>query len=116
MTEQSDRKRLERRSQEHLSLANHIVPKRLQKSPSQKKSETGRKKFLKRAGKEKQEPVPILYDCHTCPKYPCGQTMATCDEPAITHRCMKCGKKVTYRFDPLAPWEYCPVCKVKVKT
>jgi hypothetical protein len=44
------RKKLTRRAKEHVALADHIVPDRLLKSPSQKRSENKRKKLRNRDG------------------------------------------------------------------
>jgi len=59
------RERLAKRAQEQLALVNKIVPKSLQKTPSQKRSEAGRKKYLKRAGVHEPEPPQ---DCFGCEK------------------------------------------------
>ena len=81
------------------------------KTPSQKKSESMRKKLLKRAGMKSVAPVQGGCDCHTCPKQPCGQTTDTCSERTMVHPCLKCGVKVRHYIDPNVPWEYCPPCK-----
>jgi len=103
------RKRLDKRAQEQIALINNQVPERLRKTPSQKKSESGRKKFLKRAGIAADPPIPC--DCFGCSKEPCGKTLNECEERAMVHRCWKCGVKVRHRIDPVKVWEYCPVCR-----
>jgi hypothetical protein len=44
------RKKLTRRAKEHVALADHIVPDRLLKTPSQKRSENIKKKMRNRDG------------------------------------------------------------------
>jgi hypothetical protein len=52
------RAKLTRRAKEIITLSNNTVPKRLQKTPSQKRSEAMRKRYLNRAGCI----TPIHYD------------------------------------------------------
>ena len=103
------RARITKRAREHVALASHIVPKRLQKTPSQKRSESGRKKFDKRAGVKAPEPPQ---DCYGCEKDVSGKTcnLNTCSERAMVHRCLKCGLKVRHRIVEGNPWEYCVGC------
>lgn len=103
------RAKFEKRAREQIALANNITPKRLLKSPSQKKSERGKAKELKRAGVSAVAPVPC--DCYGCPKEPCGKSLNECEERAMAHRCLKCGLKVRHRIVIGNPWEYCPVCR-----
>lgn len=79
------------------------------KPPSQRRSESAKKKDLKRAG-VKAIDAATGEDCHNCPKYPCGKTVKSCGERSMVHRCLKCGTKVLHRIDPAVPWEYCPIC------
>lgn len=108
-------KKLTRRAQESIALANNKVPARLLKSPSQKRSERLDKKYQRRAGLNPGIQTPPKPDCHTCPKYPCGKTLDAgencCGEGWCIHRCKSCGQKVKYRFDINKPWELCPVCR-----
>lgn len=105
------RKRLDKRAQEQLSLINKITPKRLLKSPSQKRSEAGRKKELKRGGIKGVcgvEDYPD--DCHGCPeKKGCGKLLEMCGKPFAVHKCLGCGIRVRHRVSGVV-WEYCPVC------
>lgn len=104
------RKRLAKRASDHIALANKVVPKHLQKTPSQKRSESGRKKFDKRAGIKAPEPPQ---DCYGCEKDVAGRTcnLNTCSERAMVHRCLKCGLKVRHRIVIGKPWEYCVSCR-----
>jgi len=77
------------------------------KTPSQRNSERLRKKLNR--GRNKAEPP--LQDCRDCFKYPCGKTLAMCDERATTARCPRCGLKVVYRFIINEPWKGCPSCR-----
>ena len=79
------RERLAKRDREQLALVNKIVPKSLQKTPSQRRSEAGRKKYLKRAGVHEPEPPQ---DCVGCEKDLPGKTcnINTCAERAMVHR------------------------------
>ena len=106
------RAKLTRRAKEMIALSNNTVPKRLQKTPSQKRSEAIRKRYLNRAGVQEIK-VEIPEDCHGCQKYPCGIKLEACHERSMVHRCLGCGLKVRHRIVPGDPWMYCPVCKVK---
>lgn len=79
------------------------------KTPSQRRSESGRKKEATRAG-VKVIDVATGEDCHNCSKYPCGKTIKSCGERSMVHRCLGCGQRVLHRIDPSVPWERCPVC------
>jgi hypothetical protein len=105
------RERLAKRARDHIALVNKVVPKSMQKTPSQKKSEAGRKKFLKRAGLDKEPEPP--QDCYGCEKDVPGKqcNINTCPEKAMVHRCLKCGAKVRHRIVAGIPWEYCPSCR-----
>lgn len=111
------RKRLAKRASDHIALANKITPKHLQKTPSQKKSEAGRKKFLKRAGIEDAAGVETIQsDCRGCTK-DCrfGNDLDICPERSLVLRCLKCGQKVRFRVITGVAWEYCPVCTELLK-
>jgi hypothetical protein len=103
------RARLSKRAQEQVALSNNITPKRLLKSPSQRRSEAAKKKELKRAGVSAVAPVPC--DCYGCPKEPCGKTLNGCEERAMVHRCARCGNKWRHRIVIGTPWEFCPLCR-----
>lgn len=103
------RKRLDKRARQHRALASGVTPKELRKTPSQKRSESARKKYLKKAGISTAPVVPG--DCFGCPKEPCGKTVNTCEERAMVHPCLKCGQKVRHRIDAVKVWERCPVCR-----
>lgn len=104
------RKKFSKRAQEQTALTSGITPKSLLKSPSEKKSERGRKKLMSRDGYKPPE-RPMEYDCRGCYKKPsCELTPMTCTERTMTHRCQKCGQLVTYRFIPNVPWLYCERC------
>jgi hypothetical protein len=104
------RERLAKRAQEQLALVNKIVPKSLQKTPSQRRSEAGRKKYLKRAGVHEPEPP---HDCFGCEKDVPGKTcnLNTCQERAMVHRCLICGMRVRHRIVVGNPWLHCPSCR-----
>lgn len=104
------REKLAKRAQDQLALVNKITPKRLQKTPSQKRSESGRKKFDKRAGVKAPEPP---HDCYGCEKDVPGKTcnLNTCAERAMVHRCLRCGLRVRHRIVEGKPWEYCVSCR-----
>jgi len=109
------RLRLEKRAQEQIALSNNITPKRLLKSPSQKKSERAKAKELKRAGvvagsKAASEVEPPC-DCNGCPMEPCGKTLKECDAVAIVARCSKCGERVLRRSNPEQGAYLCVVCR-----
>ena len=109
------RHRLDKRAQEQIALSNNITPKRLLKSPSQKKSERAKAKELKRAGvvtglKSAAEAEPPM-DCNRCPKEPCGKTLKECGVVAITARCTKCGQRVLRRSNPEQGAYLCVVCR-----
>jgi hypothetical protein len=104
------RKKLEKRAREQIALTAGVIPKSLQKTPSQTRSENIRRKDAKRAGvKFIQTNYPC--DCHGCPKEPCGQTLEQCSEKSMVHQCTKCGQRVRHRVQEGTPWMYCPPCK-----
>lgn len=107
------RERLDKRAQEQLALVNKITPKRLQKTPSQRKSEAGRKKYLKRAGIKTAAGVEIPpSDCRDCTKE-CkyDHDLDICPERSLVLRCRKCGQRVRFRVINGIAWELCPVCR-----
>jgi hypothetical protein len=76
--------------------------------PSQLKSERLKKKL--RRG-QAVEPT-IKTDCRDCSKFPCGKSLAMCDEGSMVGRCRQCGSKAFYRF--IMGVDYiCPICKEK---
>jgi hypothetical protein len=83
----------------------HRIP-----APDTRRSVAFHKKFNTRAGNNKHDPI---YDCNGCKYYPCGKTMATCNEQSTTLQCTICGKKITFRRDQFAVWTMCPSCKVE---
>ena len=106
------RDKLAKRASDHIALANKITPKHLQKTPSQKKSEAGRKKYLKRAGIKDAVGVEVVpSDCRGCTK-DCrfGNDLEICPERSVVLRCKQCGQKVRFRVIQDVAWEYCPVC------
>jgi hypothetical protein len=106
------RKKLAKRGQDHIALVNKVTPKHLLKTPSQRKSERGKQKELKRAGVQSVS-EPVFFDCHTCPQRPCGKIAQYCTERTIVLRCKGCGCKVRVYQDFEKPWMLCPVCQAK---
>lgn len=102
------RERSTRRAKDHIALANNKVPDHLVKSPSQKKSESLRKK-LARGVKDPRDSA--MDDCRGCTRYPCGHGLSTCDLMSLVKRCGKCGQKVRYRVIAGVDWKYCPSCR-----
>jgi hypothetical protein len=107
------RSRLDKRAQEQVALSNNITPKRLLKSPSQKKSERAKAKELKRAGVANAPEVRPPEDCRNCPKEPCGSSLSKCGVIAITGRCSKCGGKYLRRSIANEVF-VCKVCRGEV--
>jgi hypothetical protein len=83
------------------------------KTPSQRKSEAAKKKDLARANVTVSPTV--RFDCHTCPKQPCGKTTSICEQQSIVHRCKKCGGGVRHYVDPNVAWTHCPPCKAELE-
>lgn len=104
------RKKFAKRTRQQIALTSGVTPKELLKSPSQKKSERGKMKELKRAGVSASYVKPP-YDCNCCPKEPCGQTMATCGVVGTTLQCSKCGGKYIRRSYPEQVVYLCPFCR-----
>ena len=91
---------LRKKLQKRAKLWNTKLP-----TPSETKSERLRKKLAR------GQPVCIVKqsDCNGCPKYPCGESIVTCDEVSRTDRCQQCGIKVLYRY--VEGEQYiCPIC------
>ena len=107
------RKKLAKRARQAISLASGITPKELIKSPSQKRSESIRKKDMKRAG-IKEVLVKVPSDCRDCKKS-CtfSYDLNLCPERSMVVRCQQCGQKIRIRIIPGVAWERCPICEVK---
>lgn len=102
------RARLDKRTRNHIALVNKTVPKSMQKTPSQRRSESGRKKLLKKAGVKTVRNE--MDDCTGCPKNPCGKKILACMEPTTRYVCDHCGAFVVcYRTEPRP--KYCPICR-----
>lgn len=104
------RKKLSKRAKQQIALTSGVTPKELQKTPSQKRSESGRRKLLKRAGV--QEDIKTFpSDCRGCVKE-CkyDHDLERCPEMSLVLRCRICGQKVRFRIIHGVAWEYCPVC------
>ncbi len=102
------REYLAKRTRDHIALINKTTPKSMLKSPSQKRSEAGRKKYLKRAGVKAER--RIMEDCTDCPKNPCGKKILACGEPGTRYECQQCGVMVIcYHTEPRP--KYCPICR-----
>jgi hypothetical protein len=104
--------RLIKRARQHLALVSGITPKTMRKTPSQKHSEAGRKKYLKRAGiKDASGIETVGSDCRGCTK-DCRyeNDLEICTERSLVLRCRKCGQKVRFRVINGVAWELCPVC------
>jgi hypothetical protein len=112
MTDQL-RKRLKKRAQESVALASGGTPKRLQKTPSQKKSEAMRKKLNRGVIINSLE--TIMSDCRSCGGLPgCDSDLSRCSMRSVTIRCGKCGQKVRVRiYDDGGERYLCPVCKAQ---
>ena len=110
---------LTRRAKEHVALVNKVLPKRLQKTPSQKRSENSKKRELRRAQQYerscRQSADNILFDCYTCPKYPCGVDPVACDKIMPLDRCVLCGLPVRHYNDKTQKWVYCKDCREHLK-
>lgn len=106
------RKRLAKRTADQISIINKITPKSMLKSPSQKRSERERKKYLKRAGIEREVHTEVIpSDCRGCTDA-CrfGNDLNICQKKSLIVRCGKCGQKVRVRVVDGEDWSRCPVC------
>ena len=112
------RKHIQKRTADHIALVNKIVPKSMLKSPSQKHSEAAKKRERLRAGAHEEScrkaVTDLIFDCHTCPKYPCGTDPMVCSESMILERCAGCGLPTRHYHDMVVKWTRCPVCREKV--
>jgi len=106
---------LTRRAKEHVALVNKVLPKRLQKTPSQKRSENDKKRELRRAQRHdlscRKSANDIIFDCYTCSKYPCGVDPVACDIIMPLDRCALCGLPVRHYDDKMQGWMYCKECR-----
>ena len=108
-----ERERINRRTRKTLILAGKNIGRLTEsekKTPSQRKSELGRKK-LNRGIIKKEEPVP--FDCSQCPDHVgCTKpSLDVCHRPSAVHKCLGCGIRVRHPIIPGMSWEYCPVCR-----
>lgn len=87
------------------------LPESAKKSPSQRKSESARKKFAKRAGLQNVQNV-YPSDCRDCDEK-CGydRNLEKCYRHSLVLQCDKCGKKVRVRIIPGEDWRLCPSCR-----
>jgi hypothetical protein len=104
------REKCARRSKEAIAMAHGGVPKRLQKSPSQKKSEALKRKLNRTVLNPLGE---VKEDCRDCTEYPCGKKLVACDKPSMVRTCEGCGEKVRFRVIAMVSWKLCPVCRAK---
>lgn len=109
------RKKFAKRARQQIALQSGVVPKELRKSPSEKKSERGQAKFLKRAGITKENDIKVYpSDCRNCSKETNCQyehNLEKCPERSLVLRCKQCGQKVRFRVITGVAWEVCPVCQ-----
>lgn len=108
------KKKLDARAKKYKIITGQIMGRLTdsqKKSPSQRKSEAGRKRLL-RGGTSPSE-YKLMFDCRDCLKYPCGGTLLTCGERAFTSRCAHCGQIIMYRVLE-ERWTHCPVCREMV--
>ena len=74
------RKKLAKRQEQQVALANNITPKSMVKTPSQTRSERLKKKLSRGVVSE----AAIINDCFDCPKKPgCAETLVTCPERSV---------------------------------
>jgi len=112
MTTDPLRSKLSRRTETNIALINHKIPTNLLKSPSQKRSESMRKKLNR--GVVDPTLATVKDDCNNCPDEltcPHEHNLNICPKVSRINRCKKCGQKVRYRFVEGEVWEYCPVCR-----
>jgi hypothetical protein len=102
------RKKLAKRQEQQVALANNITPKALAKTPSQSRSERLKKKLSRGVKTE----VAIINDCFDCPKKSgCAETLVTCPERSVVRRCMQCGSKIRHYATSGKMWERCETCR-----
>lgn len=108
------RKKLAKRAKQQIALTSGVTPKELMKSPSQKKSERGRAKELKRAGVKEKHEIEHPNDCRDCPdELTCAydRDLKRCHKPKLVVKCERCGIMVRIRLVLGQEWKYCPVCR-----
>lgn len=86
------------------------------KTPSQRRSENGRKR-LNRGAKESSVPIqnaPV--DCHQCPtqKSCTYSDLHVCFRLSAIHECTECGGKFRHPVIPGVSWIYCKECEEKL--
>jgi hypothetical protein len=105
------RKELEARARAMMIItgqAHGKLPDKFKKTPSQIKSERGRKKLL-RGGKENKD-TDIPNDCTMCSDVnSCKLDLRTCTKyQSVISRCKTCGQKVRHPIIPDNIWFWCP--------
>ena len=102
------KKKLVKRAQQQIALTSGVTPKALQKTPSQKHSESLRKKLTRGASPEPNYDD----DCRGCPDKPlCGKLLEKCGQEWKIARCKTCGKKHRYRWIEGEVWMNCTRCR-----
>lgn len=111
------RERLTKRTRRTLILSGARIGKLSdseKKTPSQKRSENGKAKELKRSGVKNIAGVEdIPDDCFDCPEKAnrCGKMLEMCGKRHLVLRCKKCGIRVRARIDAVRVWTLCPICR-----
>jgi hypothetical protein len=83
------------------------------KTPSQRRSENGRRKLMRGA---KESSIPIQdapVDCHQCPtqKSCTYSDLHVCFRLSAIHECKECGRRFRHPVIPGLSWIYCKDCE-----
>lgn len=103
------RNHLKTRADHAIALTNGMVPKALQKSPSEKHSEALRKKLLRGVKPE----MEYQFECNGCTECRGGHFLRTCEKARRIEPCKNCGRMTMYRVDETKTFGLCPQCKAR---
>jgi hypothetical protein len=86
------------------------------KTPSQRRSENGRKKLNRGGVVTSVHVANYPSDCHQCPTIGiCTyKSLQECYRMSTSHDCKKCGKIFRHPVIPGASWIYCRECEEKL--
>ncbi len=103
-------KKLQKRAETTRALISGVTPKTMVKSPSEKHSESLRKKLMR--GRKPE--LEYQFDCNGCTECRGGHFLRTCQKPRRIEPCRNCGRLTMYRIDETKTFDQCPQCRTRL--